>query len=55
MEDMIIIGIVVAASLVAGIFMYRSMKASGGCGCGCHVGKGQEGHHHDGECCKNSK
>lgn len=34
MEELIVIGVVVAAAVIAGGLIFRSMRAQGGCGCG---------------------
>lgn len=58
MDSMIVVIILVGASLLAGIILYRSMKASGGCACGCKSLGEDHKHAHDadsahaGECCK---
>ncbi len=56
MEGLIVIGVLVVGSLVAGIALQRSMKVSGGCGCGCKVNGGKKHAHTEGtrsgECCE---
>ncbi len=56
MEPMIIIGVLVGVCLIAGISMYRSAKATGGCSCGCHSKPKDHDHEHEhsadeGKCC----
>jgi flagellar basal body-associated protein FliL len=54
MQAIIVIGVLVAACVFAGFFMYRSSKAAGGCACGCKVTGRKHDHaeEHAESCCK---
>jgi len=52
MGAMIVICVLVAASLLAGFCLYRSMKATGGCSCHSVGKKHSHGaSEHTGDCC----
>jgi len=47
MLPIIVICGLIGVCLIAGVCMYRSAKATGGCSCGCHSKPGQQEHGHD--------
>ncbi|NLE28213.1 MAG: hypothetical protein GX629_00920 [Phycisphaerae bacterium] len=54
MAGIIIVGVIALACVSLGYFMYRSMKASGGCGC-CSGTKEHRHSDHSDCCCENHK